>query len=64
MNDRIDAYEYFGGLVQDCSSSRAFAMELLQSYTKPLISPCTHDGASSADTQRRTHLAAAIMSTT
>ena len=29
----------FDGLVQDCSNSSALAMELLQSYTKPLICP-------------------------
>ena len=30
-------YEYFNGLVQDCSNSSALAMELLQSWTKPSI---------------------------
>ena len=36
QNDtNIDAH--FNGLVQDCSNSSAFAMELLQSGTKPLI---------------------------
>ena len=28
------------GLVQDCSNSTANALELLQSWTKPLISEC------------------------
>ena len=28
---------HFDGLVQDCSYSSALAMELLQSFTKPLI---------------------------
>ena len=31
------AYPYTNGLVQDCSNSRALAMELLQSCTKPSI---------------------------
>ena len=30
-------YIYIDGLVQDCSNSSAFAMELLQSYIKPSI---------------------------
>ena len=30
------ANAYIDGLVQDCSNSNALAMELLQSYTKPL----------------------------
>ena len=35
-NDR--EYEYmFDGLVQDCSNSIANALELLQSWTKPLF---------------------------
>ena len=29
--------DFFDGLVQNCSNSRALAMELLQSCTKPLI---------------------------
>ena len=28
--------DHFDGLVQDCSNSSALAMELLQSYTKPI----------------------------
>ena len=28
---------YFDGLVQDCSNSSVYAVELLQSYTMPLI---------------------------
>ena len=35
-------WKYIDGLVQDCSNSNALEMELLQSYTKPLIlSPIT-----------------------
>ena len=35
---------YIDGLVQDCSSSSALTMELLQSGTKPLISTCYNLG--------------------
>ena len=30
--------DYFDGFMQDCSNSSALAIELLQSYAKPLIS--------------------------
>ena len=30
-------WEYLDGLVEDCSNSIAYALELLQSCTKPLI---------------------------
>ena len=34
--------DYIDGLVQDCSSSTANALELLQSCTKPSIFTCSH----------------------
>ena len=35
---KIDVWNHFDGLVQDCSNSSALAMELLLSCTKPSIS--------------------------
>ena len=34
------ALEWLNGYVQDCSISRALAMEILQSYTKPSMYQC------------------------
>ena len=36
MNDFSCDIDEIDGLVQDCSNSSALAMELLQSYAKPL----------------------------
>ena len=37
----IFLWEYVNGLVQDYSNSSALALELLQSFTEPLICPLT-----------------------